>query len=148
MAGRHVQLYSRTPGFWIECGDPPRCHEIQEHLLAVEADPTRFGLTPGFLAEQRKTHKDRAAYRAAVLTAAMRNGFVRVRGHGDHTTFQFHCAPQSEHVTRAILWFCNHVRMADVERVLVGNLADGTLRRVTWGGFRITHTDTERGKVS
>lgn len=61
-------------GWWLH----PRkgTFPIFEHLVAVRADPRRFGVDT-----ERHPGEADAAYRARILTAAMRRGWVRVRAH-------------------------------------------------------------------
>lgn len=70
-----------TEGFWISADGTFR--EVRDHFNEVKGDPKAFGFT-----EAEAATWDIRRNRENVLIAAMRKGFIRVRGHKDYTTFE------------------------------------------------------------
>lgn len=67
-------------GWWISPGGESL--EIIDHFETVRAEPDRFGFRGSEAA--RWTRADRSR----VLRKAIHRGWIRVRGHGDYTTFE------------------------------------------------------------
>jgi len=77
----HKNPWHGTEGFWIAKNGTFR--EVSEHFTEVRGDPGAFGFT----AEQAAKWNP-LMDREKVLTAVMKKGFIRVRGHKNYTTFE------------------------------------------------------------
>lgn len=66
-------------GYWI--GPDGRVYEVIEHFTAVQEKPLLFGFRKAEVAGWTR------ADREPVLLRAFRRGWIRVRGHGNYTTF-------------------------------------------------------------
>lgn len=69
-------------GFWIM--PDGSAVEVRDHFETVKDDPTAFGFSPTEFAYRAR------ADRETVLREAMKRGSIRVRGHNEYTTFEFH----------------------------------------------------------
>ena len=70
-------------GWWLAVDG--RVLPVYEHLQAVENDPREFGLAKALLAAHRS--ESEADRRERILTEVTKKGWIRVRFHGGHVSF-------------------------------------------------------------
>lgn len=70
----------QTEGYWISPGGD--IAEVDDHFRAIEDAPEAFGFRPSDAVRWKRSDRDR------ILREAILRGWIRVRGHRDHTTFE------------------------------------------------------------
>lgn len=118
-------MADRTAGHWI--APDGRLFEVVEHFEEVSARPRLFGFRPGEAAAWTRADRDR------VLLQAVARGWIRVRGHRDHTTFDTH-ELTGDAIFR-IKDFLQRTRAWENERVMVYEHARRTRFEETAGAF-------------
>ncbi len=102
----------RRAGYWANWRHPSRVFEVSDHQVWMR-DPSnacRLGVDAKVIDGFRDypyNHGDEQA-RAVFLRFVMQNAPVmRIRGHGDHITFEFHASTDAdaERAYRCVRWF-------------------------------------------
>jgi hypothetical protein len=103
----------RRAGLWINWRHPRRVFQVGDHQVWIR-DPhnaSRLGVDAEVMDRFKDypyIHGDEQA-RAVFLRFVMQNAPVmRIRGHGDHITFEYHASTDAdvERAYRCVRWFC------------------------------------------
>jgi hypothetical protein len=115
-------------GFWIS----PKFQVIPvyDHLLSVQESPKKFGLTK----KQFLGMKARGFSREEVLLEVLKKGWIRVRGHFHHTSFEGW--GRADDIIAGVLIWAKKEKAWDEDRFLINNLKNQTQLEITYGELK------------
>lgn len=131
-------------GWWVD-GRTGKGYHVSEHWMEVKSDPERFGLTDDIVKKILKSAKGKFSMgdtsaegqRGKLLIAAMKNGWVRVRGFRSKYSIQLtgNCASK----LKKVLPFLHKAGVGPYSEVLVNDLATGYTQRFEEGMGDVRH---------
>lgn len=115
-------------GFWISPAF--KITEILDHLMDVADHPIRYGIS----LKKWNAMSAKGYSREAILIEVLKNGWVRVRGHGDYTTFEGW--GKNDDIISTALVFAKHQQLWNNEVIVINNLKSGRAIDLTMGELR------------
>ncbi|MFH1226811.1 MAG: hypothetical protein V1701_02770 [Planctomycetota bacterium] len=112
-------------GFWIS--PKFKITKVVDHLMAVGDKPGMFEISVDAFADMVR----RGFPREAILINVLKNGWVRVRGHGQYMTFEGW--GRNDDIISAALIFAKYYKMWDNDVVIINNLKSGRAIEITLG---------------
>jgi hypothetical protein len=138
-------------GWWVN-GETGKGMHVAEHWMEVRSDPENFGLTSKQVENILSSSKgkfsmgdtDEDGQRVQLLTAAMKNGWVRVRGYRAKYSIEMfgHCASRLPKVLK----FLKGAGVHPNSEVLVNDLATKFSQRFM-DGMSDIHRAIKQGKI-
>lgn len=116
-------MASRREGYWIS--PVGKAEEITEHFSEVREHPKKFGFT------QAEASRWTRADRDEIVTKAVLHGWIRVREHGDSTTFDVHELTNdtifsiTEHLKKTGAWENEKVKIHEVKHKKISEVNAG-----------------------
>jgi hypothetical protein len=119
----------RRAGLWINWRHPSRVFQVGDHQVWIRdpSNASRLGVSERVMdrfGDYPYEHGDEQA-RAVFLRFVMQNApVVRIRGHGDHITFEYHADTQAdvERAGRCVRRFCHQAGVGEYMGLKIVNL--------------------------
>jgi len=136
-------------GWWVN-GNTGKGHHVSEHGLDVQANPEQYGLKPDDVKALLKAKKfnagdtDPEGGRGLLLKAAMRNGWVRVRGYQGKYAIQTY-GNLASHLPK-VLRFLKNAGVGPRSEIILTDLASRFTQRYEEGMADIVRA-LKHGKI-